>query len=94
MKVAIAVIATWIFAVWWLVVGFLDFNTIRYDARGSRRYRKKLPLLLCLAASSSLTLLGYFLWVNNRLLTMISLAVFALISVAWTILARLSWNWK
>ena len=54
MSIIIPTLVSWLFAVWWLVTGFLDFNVIRFDAAGSTRYRKTLPLLLSIFASSAL----------------------------------------
>ena len=79
MSIIIPTLVSWLFAVWWLVTGFLDFNVIRFDAAGSTRYRKTLPLLLSIFASSALVVLGYAFASNQRSLILPSLGVFAAI---------------
>jgi hypothetical protein len=92
MSITIPTVVSWLFAVWWLVTGFLDFNVIRYDAAGSTRYRKTLPLLLSVFASSALVVLGYAFASNQHSLILPSLGVFAAIWVLWSLVAKRSWH--
>ena len=92
MSITIPAVVSWLFAIWWLVVGIRDFSLIRYDARGSKRYRKPLPLILCLLASIDLAALGYFLSSNERPLVFLSLVVFAAIWLTWSAVAKRSWR--
>jgi hypothetical protein len=92
MKITMPVVVSWLFAFWWLVVGIRDFSLIRYNASGSTRYRKALPLLLCLFASFDLALLGYFLSTDRAQLVLITLSVFALVWIAWSVVAKRSWD--
>jgi hypothetical protein len=92
MRITMPVIVSWLFAVWWLVVGIRDFSLIRYYADGSARYRERFPLFVCLLASVDLVLLGYFIATGKRQLTLVTLAVFAVVWVLWTLVARQSWK--
>lgn len=92
MSITTLAVVSWLFAVWWLVTGFRDFNVIRYDAAGSTRYRKTLPLLLSVFASSALVVLGYAFASNQRSLILPSLGGFAAISALWSLVAIRSWR--
>jgi hypothetical protein len=92
MSITTPAVVSWLFAGWWLVTGFLDFNVIRYDAAGSTRYRKTLPLLLSVFAGSALVVLGYAFASDQRSLILPSLGIFAAIWVLWSLVAKRSWR--
>lgn len=86
------VIVSWLFALWWLVAGLRDFGVIRYGAAGSARYRRALPLVLCIAATCSLLVLGYVIASNRRTLVLPSLLLFAAVWIIWSVVAKRSWR--
>lgn len=88
----ISVLVSWLFAVWWLVLGIREYYLIRYSSGGFARYRRIFPFLLCLSASFVLGLLGYFLLVDDLQLVLLCLKLFAGIWIAWSIVAILSWR--
>jgi hypothetical protein len=92
MDISIPVVVCWLFAVWWLVVGIRDFSVIRYDADGSRRYKKPVSLILCLLSSIDLVALGYFISRKDFSPIIVSLIVFAVLWFVWILAAKLSWR--
>jgi hypothetical protein len=82
-------IVSWLFAAWWLLVAVRDFNVPRYRSdAGTSRYREPVPLILALAASIALGLVGLFIVIEQRILVIIALLVFAVSWAAWTAVAR------
>lgn len=88
MKTLIPAIVCWLYALWWLAVGIRGYNLIIYMTKGSERYREGLPLVLCLAASLDLILLGYFVLTSNRAYILLLLVVFGILWLAWLRVAK------